>query len=435
MQGREAALYQRGKYWLAWDRRKDGTLRSPNLAIFWYDPAARRVRSGTTGTAEIDSAMIALDRRFLADRGESHAFCPTCGQPVAKAASYLLNDAIADYRLEIGDLRPSATSIAARLKHVSDYLAATGQQGATCDTACSAAFIEGFRNWSARQPVVWRNGQGMVTVSRPRSPATTEESVVQLIAVLNHAADERRSERRADYTPHSRKRVSRPRRIRCEVPVLADMLGYAAEERKKRASLHAFIVGSICTIARPDAVVDISTDPARRQWWPGSAMLDLNPQGRTGTTKRRAIIPVVPPLDHWLQETARLAQDKQEPTGGWLVNYYGRPVQDVDRAWDTMLEKLGLPREREWRPYILRHSLATLCRGRGALKWELQAWMGHQPSDPTEDYAVATDFPTVSRALAEIISAIEERAPGTLHRKRTGPAPNIIQLRRPEMPG
>ena len=76
MQGRKAAIYRRGdKYWLAWDERKDGTRRSPYLTIFWYDSTTRRTRSASTGETTEEAGMIALDRRYLADRGQAPAFC------------------------------------------------------------------------------------------------------------------------------------------------------------------------------------------------------------------------------------------------------------------------------------------------------------------------------------------------------------------------
>ena len=173
----EAPLYRRGKYWLAWDRKRDGSLRSPYLAVFWYDPAARRTRSASTGTAAVEEAMTLLDRRYLADRGEAPAYCTTCGQPLARADAYLLTDAIADYRLEKGDERSSADSIVARLKHVLDFLEAESARGGrfgidtSCAVAASAPFAEAFRAWSKQQPVTWRNGEGKITVSRPRAPA------------------------------------------------------------------------------------------------------------------------------------------------------------------------------------------------------------------------------------------------------------------------
>jgi hypothetical protein len=95
MPARAAPIYRRGKYWLDWDRGTDGALRSPNLTIFWYDPDAGRVRSASARTSEEGAAILALDRRYLADAEEAPAFCHACGQPIARAESYLLTDAVA----------------------------------------------------------------------------------------------------------------------------------------------------------------------------------------------------------------------------------------------------------------------------------------------------------------------------------------------------
>lgn len=431
MPGRETEIYRRGKYWLAWDRKATGELRSPYLAVFWYDPEVRRTKSASTGTTEAEEAMIALDRRWLADRGEASAYCHTCGQPLARASAYLLADAIADYRLEIGDARDSADSIAARLKHVTDFLVAEARESTTCADAAANLFADRFRAWSRGQPVQWRNGAGAVTVSRPRSPATTEESLVQLAAVLNHAASEKRSDARPEWKPLGRKQVSQARRVRIDERVLADMLRYAAEPGKRRLALQAFLVAEICTLARPDAIVAISTDAERRQWWPGATTLALNPAGRAQTKKYRPTLPVLPLLGEWLRYTAANveAPHARDRTGGWLVNYYGRPVHDVESAWGAMLVALALPLEREWRPYLLRHSLATLVRGAGVPKWELQGFMGHH-SGTTEVYAVEEQFPAVLSSLQALVDDLETRAPGALLRSSTGPASNVIQMRR-----
>ena len=59
---------------------------------------------------------------------------------------------------------------------------------------------------------------------------------------------------------------------------------------------HAFLVGSICTIARPGMVVDINVAPDREHWWPGSPTLHLNPHGRLQNKKHCALPPVMPLL-------------------------------------------------------------------------------------------------------------------------------------------
>ena len=200
------------------------------------------------------------------------------------------------------------------------------------------------------------------------------------------------------------------------------MFAYAAEPDRQRGSLHAFLVASVCTIARPGAVVDINVAPDREQWWPGAPTLDLNPQGRTQNKKHRAVLPVLPLLDRWLREEYEtyMALPIPDRVGrGWLVNYHGRAIQDVDRAWDTMLTNLDMPSGREWRPYLLRHSLATLVRNNGAKKWDLEGFMGHRDGSQTEVYAIG-EFPTVVRALNRIIAKIEKLAPGSTHRNPTG---------------
>lgn len=434
MQGRTPPLDRRGKYWLGWDELADGTRRSPHLTVFWYDPEQGRVRSASTGTADQKLATAAMHRRYLADQGEGHAFCYACGQSIAHAGAYLLSDAIADYKLEWGDHQSSADSIDARLKHVLLFLVAESARGdegrfgieTDCATACSTVFIEAFRTWSRKQPVEWRNKAGEVTVSKPRSPATTEESVVQLIAALNHAASAEppRSDRRPVYRPIPRKKVSRPRKVRSDVEGLAKLLRYASsgDAADRRDHLHAFLVASICTLARPDAVFDINIAPDREQWWRGAPLLDLNPLGRAQTKKFRPVVPVLPILAPWLEAELDAFEHlprEQRIGRGFLVNYRGAGIEDIGTAWNTMLSNLNLPQVREWQPYLLRHSLATLVRNRGASKWDVKGFMGHESGDVTETYAVG-EYPTVVTALQEIIEEIEKLVPGAMHRRNTG---------------
>lgn len=447
MPSRATPLYRRGKYWLDWDRKKDGSLRSPNLTVWWYDPAAGRIRSASTGTPQEDLAILALDRRYLADADEAPAFCNACGQPLAQAQSYLLTDAIADYRLEWGDTRASGDTIQARLNHVLDFLdveQAKGGEGrfgitTSCAAACTTVFANALRAWSREQPVTWKNGKGEITKSRPRSPAATEAAIAQVIAVLNHAAnaDPPRSDKRPIYKPLPAQQVQRKRRTRIGVEELARMVAYASEPGKQRQSLHAFLVASICTIARPGAVVDINVAPDRQQWWRGAPTIDLNPHGRAQNKKHRALLPVLPLLAEWLSaelDDYEALKPDERAGRGWLVNYHGRPVQDVDRAWDTMLLNLGMPRAREWRGYVLRHSLATMARNRGAERWDLEGFMGHRASSQTEVYAVG-EFPTVTHALMGIIKDIERLAPGSLHRNPTGASRSTPQAMEAAMSG
>ncbi|MGC5254487.1 hypothetical protein, partial [Escherichia coli] len=60
----QAQLYARGKYRLERDIRSDGTPRTSNYQIVWYDPEARRNRYKSTGTSDLSEAEDALDRLY-----------------------------------------------------------------------------------------------------------------------------------------------------------------------------------------------------------------------------------------------------------------------------------------------------------------------------------------------------------------------------------
>ena len=55
--------------------------------------------------------------------------------------------------------------------------------------------------------------------------------------------------------------------------------------------------------ARPASFFDISIAPNRRQWWPGSETIDLNPAGREQTKEFGPMLPVLPLLAEWLNNT------------------------------------------------------------------------------------------------------------------------------------
>lgn len=417
----EAPIYCRGKYRLEPDVDAIGNARSPNLAVWWYDRSARRTRSRSCKTAEVDAAITFLDRMFLADKAEAVAFCPTCGHATADACAYLLVDALADYKLEIGEHRTSASSIKARLGNVIDFLQATHRTEMTC--ADADIIVDTLRRWLAARPVTWRNKSGVVTRSRQRSPAAVEEAVHQLRAALTHAVTMKRSNAVPTFKGRPRADVSPLRTERGDVALLARFLAYAADPaHPRRRPLHAFLVGSICTLGRPDAVVDISTSTGRRQLRT-KGLIDLNPAGRTQTRKRRPMVPTPPPFGAWLDDVAADPSAK-----GWLCEVAGEPIVSVRSAWRTMLRKLSLPQGREMQPYLIRHTMASLCRDYGATEWDLKGQMGKRATGTVEIYAVSSLFGTAQTAIAGILADIEKAAPGAMHRRRTGIYSNDIRL-------
>lgn len=399
-------LYTRGKYRLEWDRRRDGTLRSPNLQITWYDEAAGRNRSRTCGTSDITEAEEALDRLYL-QRERGQAICTACGQPMRSAGRHLLTTAIADY-LVAREARTSIGSIRPRLAHVTAYLGATDQTAIGCEEV-DADWIDDFREWAIDVPVVLPNKS-----TRARAPGTVEASVRQLAAVINFAHGRKDTIYPASFTAKSPRDVDRTPTYRSDVKELAAMFRYALKPGKDgkpmraRQPLLRFLQISVATWARPDAAHDVSTSKDRQQWRSAVRVLDLNYRGRVQTRKRRPTIPV--------GERMAALLDARD---GFYVG-----VESVKHSFASMLDELALPRDGETGMKLIRRSMATIGRKRlGEANWyQGQIMLGHLKHSTSDLYALF-DPAVLGLALGvtnDVIDEIEALAPGAFHREGTG---------------
>ncbi len=409
MQVKTDELYSRGPYRLEWDRRKDGSLRSSNLQIVWYDKAARRNRSKSTGTADIEAAEDELDRYYL-KKVRGKAICPTCGQPTQDFSTHLLNDAISNY-LSIKEKLDSLVSVKSRLEHVRKYLKASEQ----LDLACSAVddeWIEDFRDWAIEIPVISPSGN-----RRDRAPGTVEASVRQLAAVINFAFKRQDTTHPAGFKVKKPNDVSRTPTYRSSVDELARMFRYALKPGKDSSPMSArqpllkFLQISVITWGRPDAAHDFSVSQERSQWHSEFAVVDLNPKGRVQTRKYRPQVPV-----------GERAVALIEQADGYFVG-----VESVKSAFSSMLDELGLPRAGETGMKLIRRSIATLVRRRIGEEHfaQVERMLGHRKSSISDLYALF-DANVLGRALGatnDIIEAIEALTPGAFAPRCTGFAP------------
>jgi len=403
-------LHHSGRFWLDWDARADGSLRSPYLAIFWYDTAARRTRSLSTGTADVEAARIQLIKKDLTESGIG-AFCPTCGQKVEAQSGYGLCDAIRDY-LAIKDDK----ILAARLDHVLDYVEHIGAQAARCSDI-GEDWIAGFRAWSLAQPVVFTSGR---VRDEPRAFSTTENSVIALAAAINKAKSRGQIADPAMFRPIQTKELNNTPQVRLTVAEIARAFAYAADPRMKvrRRSLHRYLIAAVSTLARPDAIVDLSTTPARAQWNSDAKVISLNQKGRRQTKKYRPILPA--PWQFALHLDA---------CDGFYV-----PVKDITGAWETMRDSLGWPSDGQYGPKLIRRSMAKLLRDRLPKRdWpEIEMMLGHDKFDQTSDIYAPFDPDYLAAAKAEverIIGEIESLAPGAFHRSNTGDGAVVIPMK------
>ena len=362
--------------------------------IIWYDTARKRERSVSAGTSDLEAGRIAVDRIYLATHGGGST-CPACGQSIDRG-NQLIAAIVADYLVGHGSAQTSAVAIKARLAHVLDYIATLKDQAVRARDV-DEAWIAHFRKWLRSEPFTAGKTQKL------RSPATVENSVVQLAAALSWAREP------VAFRPIPLKDLTSSPSYRADVETLAAMFRYALAS-KRRASLLTFLRFGVISWARPDAIMDASTEVRRGQWHSAARAFALNPVGRRQTRKYRATVPV-PECVVW-----------------WLDGINGPVVPEAlsKSTWKRMECELKLPGNGQSGMRLIRRSIATLARKRlGEEHWiQGRIMLGHvQPS--TSDIYAVSDPAHLGRALAvtaALIDEIETLAPGAFYRSFTAQA-------------
>ncbi len=423
----KGGIYQRGGFWLDFARGAGGERASDNLYIWWYDPARGRQRRKTTGTADVRLACDKLDEHYLA----------TLKPTDVDRATYDVPTAMVDYYLEVGSKRDSADAIRARLKHVQMFIDREVKAGRLKDPVLpdniDDGFLTRFRAWLLAAPIVARKkdaeGNWVDGKERPRSAATVEESVIQLKAALNHAFQKRRIAHVPPMKHKTRAQVSSPRTERITVDQMGEMLDYTLRGAGRYGGhparllpLRRYLIAAVCTLARPDAILDMSVAPSRRQWMAADRRFALNPHGRQQTKKHRPIVGVPDVLHAWLEATDEwfVCSERQmiDLTTGEAMTVQ-RGVGAIRSAWDTMRLELKLPAG--WGPKLLRHSMATELRRRRADPWEVSGQLGHRVLKTSEIYAAFDPdyLSTVSAAIDDVIADLRKAAEQAFHPKLT----------------
>jgi len=306
-----------------------------------------------------------------------------------------------NYQSLHADRRESANAIRSRLAHITDFMADTGRIGATC-ASTDELWITAFRTWASARPIISPKGN-----KRKRSLGTIENSVIQLAAAIRFA------ELVPKFSPIPTKELNNTPTHRSDVAEIAAMFLYCiapkgnwtakenARRIRERASLRRFLIVSVATWARPDAVYDLSTDPERQQWISKARVVVLNPTGRLQTKKRRATIPA----------PRQLAVHLDAAPKGLFVG-----TSSVRTAWDAMAEELGLPKQGQAGSKLIRRSMMTLARVRlGEEHWIQGRIMAGHVADTTSDIYALRAMENMGKVLAateEIIDEIEALAPG-----------------------
>jgi hypothetical protein len=377
-------IYRRGEFWLDHVRGAGRKPVNDRLYVWWYDRASGRLKRKSTGTSDVRVACDVLDAHYLAAHDPS----------AEDRRTYTVSEALADYWLEHGRTRASAESIKARLKLLTRFMDAEVAAGRLSDPILAAAvdsrFVGRFRAWALADPITTRRKDGagdwVAGSARPRSPATVEESVIQLKAALNHAHGAKRLANAPGFQHLTRDAVTPERTYRLSVDALGELLDYSARGAGRNAAhvgrllpLRRYLIAAVTTLARPDAIFDISVLPAREQWMREAGLLALNPAGRLQTKKHRPTLPVVDLLSQWLDATDEWMVCGERPRAGEddeeLPPEQFR-VSSVRSAWDGARAQLGI--KDGWGPKLVRHSVATILTNRGVDLVQLEIALGHR---------------------------------------------------------
>lgn len=434
----KGGVYQRGGFWLDLDRGAGGKPTSPNWYIFWYDPASGHQRRTSTRTSDVRIACDKLDQHFLA------VHKPT----LSDQDHYSVPTAISDYWLEHGSNQASSEAIRARLKLLTRFLDVEVDAGRLHDPILPIDLDDGvlmrLRAWATADPIIARkkdkDGNWVDGEARPRSASTAEESIIALKAALNHAHGKRRIRYVPPLKHKTRDQVTPARTYRLSLDGIAELLDYTMTGAGKYGGhadrlipLRRYLVGAICTIARPDAILDMSVARQRGQWMQSERRFALNPEGRLQTKKVRPVLPVVNVLHSWLTSTDEwlVCRESKSFDGDQQIDVVEQlRVASVRSAWDSAREALGIPDG--WGPKLIRHSMATILANRRVDLIELEIALGHRVLGKTSSrYAIfEPDYlATIRDGIEDVLADLMRGSGGALHPKLTRDHSNISVLR------
>lgn len=142
---------------------------------------------------------------------------------------------------------------------------------------------------------------------------------------------------------------------------------------------------AIATCARPTALLELKWDQVdfRR------GLIDLNPEGRPQTRKRRPVVPIA----DYVEEPLKHAFEARQ--GEYVIERGGERIANIKKAFVAASARSGI----KVTPYMLRHTGAVWRAEDGVSMAELAQLMGHDDSRTTEKH-YARFTPTFLRRAA-----------------------------------
>ena len=189
-------------------------------------------------------------------------------------------------------------------------------------------------------------------------------------------------------------------------PMTVEQMTALLDAAAARPHMLRFVMIAACTLARPEAVLELTRFQVDRE----HDRIDLNPRGRQQTKKYRPIVPIARTLRPSLEPEPvkpwpkRRKRPEPKVVTDRLVTYAGRPVKSIKTAWRDLLGKAGLPAGIT--PYSIRHTMARELRKRRVPTESISLMLGHLPRGSAATTSIYAPYdPDYCRDAIEAIDA------------------------------
>ena len=317
--------YQVGDYWLSKQSR------SPAWCRTWYCNRTKQTRRSSLLTANFDEAKDSLNQWFILE----------CQKKDQASDEVTIAAIFARYYDKHGKHLSSCDSVKRNLSFWLDF-----HGEATLEAAADLRQQEIFRDYLQTERNLGLNSvRKVITIGKAAFNWSYKRGEIENVPYFE--------------TVKAPKSVPLGRHL--EIAEVA-MLLRAAD----KAHMRLFILMLIATAARPKAVLDLQygqIDFTRE-------IIDLNPIGRSQTTKNRPVVKLPKVLKSLLEEERKL---KDNP---YVIHFNTQPIKSTKTAWKNLREESGL--EGKVTPYSIRRTMARFMRQQGVPAWEVAEQLGHK---------------------------------------------------------
>lgn len=379
-----------GKFWLGKETGRK------NWYIYWREPGKRNIPRTSTGTDDFQLAVEAITAHHLASIKTDQK----------EGSQITLRQILMKYWLDHGQTTVNAHNNKASLGYFNNFIDHCEDKGILPQNptledwtpGLIPAFIQYLKDNPTHtekkvfDPKDVKRVIDVVRTPRNRSNDTINRIMDDVRAAFNHAVDNHLTAwaPKFKHLPKDRDELD-ARKPMLSLDQMADLFVYAFSDPAKY-HLQAYLMAAVSTLARPEAILDLSTSPEREQVDFNRRLIHLNPKGRTQTKKYRPVLPLSDRLLPWLSACEAMRKDTNERANGFLVEYKGKQLSAIRMTWNRAKTALGWPMVRDWDAKMIRHTVATWLRANkskyGIDKEDIKMQLGHHRPDVTDIYAI-----------------------------------------------